>query len=59
MDMNKHTQHAQLSKKLKDIGLHESIVSQNSKLSPPAPHNRNTQREPIDGIWTTLAIKVV
>mgnify|MGYP002807345711 CR=1 FL=1 len=35
------------------LGMTEAILHRHQRKSPPATHNRNFQRQPIDGIWVT------
>jgi hypothetical protein len=43
---------------LADNGLREAILDFHQDLSPPATHNRNTQREVIDGLWVLIGIQI-
>ena len=36
----------------------ECILHRHRRMSPPATNNKNQQRQPIDGIWTTAGIQV-
>ena len=35
------------------LGMREAILDKHNQLSPPATHNRNNQRQPIDGLFVT------
>jgi len=58
VDNNDDVRTSYLSTKLKNLGLTDAILSQHAPSSPPATHNRNTSRTPIDAIWTTPGILV-
>ena len=47
-----------LSRRLAVLGLCDSILSLHPHASPPATHNCNTRRIPIDAIWTSPGISV-
>ena len=38
--------------------MREAILTTHNGRTPPATHNRNTSREPIDGIWVTQGLRV-
>jgi hypothetical protein len=40
-------------------GMKEAILDRHQELSPPATHNRNQSRQPIDGIWVTPGLTAV
>ena len=40
-------------------GMKEAIIDRHQELSPPATHNRNQSRQPIDGIWVTPGLTAV
>jgi hypothetical protein len=41
------------------LGMREAILDKHSPASPPATHNRNTQRQPIDGLFVTPGLQAV
>jgi hypothetical protein len=41
-----------------DLYMQETILERHSSLSPPATHNRNDNRVPIDGIWASQGIRI-
>ena len=47
-----------LAKKLKDLNMRNLILTTHSSSSPPATHNRNQSRTPIDAIWETSGVEV-
>ena len=42
----------------KALGMREVILEKHRDVSPPATHNKNGKREPIDGIWATEELRV-
>ena len=58
IDQNSDTRQSPLSTLLLAIGLTEAILSTHKPASPPATHNRNLTRTPIDAIWISPAIRV-
>ena len=53
MDANEDARSGEVNDVLQAAGLHELILDLHRDLSPPATHNRNNQRQPIDGLWGT------
>ncbi len=43
----------------KALGMREAILAKHVQVSPPATHNRNNQRQPIDGLFVTPGLKAV
>ncbi len=41
------------------LGMQEAILTRHATRSPPATHNRNNSREPIDGIFVTPGLHAV
>ena len=41
------------------LGMREAILDKHSQSSPPATHNRNNQRQPIDGLFVTPGLQAV
>jgi hypothetical protein len=40
------------------LGLREAILDKHNTKSPPATQNRNTKRQPIDGIWISACLHI-
>ena len=57
-DVNEDVRTGQTEEFFKALGMREVILEKHSDLSPPATHNRNGKREPIDGIWATEELVV-
>jgi hypothetical protein len=58
MDANEDVRRGEVYNMLEAVGLREAILDLHQELSSPATYNRNTQRKPIDGIWTTSGITI-
>jgi hypothetical protein len=58
MDVNEDVRTGPISKALAELGLREAILDAHSEQSPPATHNRNQNRQPIDGIWISACIQI-
>ena len=56
MDANEDVRQGEVNDLLSAAGFRELILDLHSDESPPATHNRNTQRQPIDGLWATCGI---
>jgi hypothetical protein len=56
MDANEDIRLGEINGTLNRAGLREIITDLHQDKSPPATYNRNTQRQPIDGIWATSGI---
>jgi hypothetical protein len=53
MEANEDVRYGSIDLAFKGLGLREAILDKHSDKSPPATQNRNTNRQPIDGIWTS------
>jgi hypothetical protein len=58
MDANEDVCQGEIRKFLAPLGLREIILELHHDLSPPATQNRNTSREPIDGMWASRGISI-
>ena len=58
MDSNEDVRSGEVYQFLSQAGLREVILALHPDLSPPATHNRNQNREPIDGFWSTAGIEI-
>jgi hypothetical protein len=58
MDANEDVRYGGINLAFKGLGLREAILDKHSDKSPPATQNRNTNRQPIDGIWTSVCISI-
>ena len=58
MDANEDVRHGPVDTLLATVGLREVILDLHHDQSPPETHNRNQQREPIDGLWATSGITI-
>jgi hypothetical protein len=56
MDANEDVRRGEVDDLFTAAGLREIILDLHSDASPPATHNRNNERVPIDGIWATSGI---
>lgn len=59
IDANKDVCTGQTAAFFTTLGMKEVILTRHSESSPPAAHNRNTRRQPIDGIFVTLGLHAV
>ena len=58
-DVNEDVRTGQTEEFFKALGMREVILEKHSSdCSPPATHNKNNKREPIDGIWATEELQV-
>ena len=58
MDANEDVRKGEVHTLFHQAGLTEVILDLHHDLSPPATYNRNTNRQPIDGIWATSGISI-
>ena len=58
IDQNSDTRNSPLSTLLTGLGLSEAILTLHRPASPPATHNRNLSRTPIDAIWVSQNVRV-
>ena len=58
MDANEDVRDGSVHSILAGLGLREAILDKHSDKSPPATHNRNTKRQPIDGIWISASLNI-
>ncbi len=56
MDANEDVRFGEVNDTFSKAGLREIILDLHRDKSPPATYNRNTQRQPIDGMWATCGI---
>jgi hypothetical protein len=59
MDANEDTRSRELRTYFDELGMKNAILERHKHLSPPATHNRNQCREPIDGIWISKCLDVI
>ena len=59
IDMNDDTRTSALSLALQGLGLKDAILSTHHHASPPATFNQNTNRIPIDSIWTSSSLDII
>ena len=59
IDNNADVRSSPLAVEFRSLGLLDAILSQHAPASPPATHNRNQSRTPIDGIWVSPGLHVV
>ena len=58
VDNNADVRTSSLAIGLLDLGFRDAVLSAHSPASPPATHNRNQSRTPIDAIWISPTIEV-
>ena len=58
IDMNEDARHGALAKQLKTLNMRDLILTTHATASPPATHDRNQSRIPIDAIWGTSGVEV-
>ena len=56
--MNEDARHGALAKQLKTLNMRDLILTTHATASPPATHDRNQSRIPIDAIWGTSGVEV-
>jgi hypothetical protein len=59
MDANDDVRKGPVAEFFRTLDMKEAILTRHNRKSPPATHNRNNSREPIDGIWVTPGLKAV
>jgi hypothetical protein len=59
MDANEDTRKRKLREFFDNLDMKNAILERHKYLSPPATHSRNTNREPIDGIWVSKSLDPV
>jgi hypothetical protein len=59
MDANEDVRTGEIGIAFQALGLKEAILALHSEQKPPATHNRNQSRTPIDGIWTSRGIQAI
>jgi hypothetical protein len=58
MDANEDVRTGQVNTIFEDLGLREAMLDKHRDKSPPATQNRNTKRQPIDGIWISACLSI-
>jgi hypothetical protein len=58
MDANEDVRSGIVDTVFSSLGLREAILSLHKDKSPPATQNRNTKRQPIDGIWISACLSI-
>ena len=58
MDANEDVRTGEINTSFRNLGLRDAILDLHAGSSPPATHNRNQNRTPIDGLWTTPGLHV-
>ncbi len=56
MDANEDVRQGTVHDMFAALGLLEAILDKHKDKSPPATQNRNTKRQPIDGIWISSCL---
>ena len=56
--MNEDARYGTLAKQLKDLHMRDLVLTTHATASPPATHDRNQSRIPIDAIWGTSGVEV-
>jgi hypothetical protein len=59
IDANEDVRTGQTKDLFRSLDMHESILRAHADKSPPATCDKNTNREPIDGIFVTSGIRVI
>ena len=59
MDANDDVRDREVTKVLWKIGMFEAVASNHKEKSVPVTCGKNTQRKPIDSIWTSLGLTVL
>lgn len=57
-DVNEDIRTGQTEEFFRALGMREVILEKHATRSPPATHNKNTKREPIDGIWASEELQI-
>ena len=58
IDTHDDVRNGVVTKALWEIGMFEAVISNHKEKSVPATCAKNTQRIPIDSIWTSLGLTV-
>jgi hypothetical protein len=58
MDANEDVRQGTVHDMFAALGLREGILDKHKDKSPPATQNRNTKRQPIDGIWVSSSLQI-
>jgi hypothetical protein len=58
MDANEDIRNGEVNATFSRLGLKEAILDRHKDKSPPATQNRNTNRQPIDGLWVSGCIHI-
>jgi hypothetical protein len=58
MDANEDVCYGTVHAQFQTLGLCEAILDKHHDKSPPATQNRNTKRQPIDGIWISACLQI-
>ena len=59
IDANEDIRTGQTAEFFNNLGMQEAILTRHATRSPPATHNRDNSREPIDGIFVTPGLHAV
>jgi hypothetical protein len=59
IDANEDIRTSATAEFFQTLGLRNAILDKHSQWSPPATHNRNNQRQPIDGLFVTPGLQAV
>ena len=59
MDVDDDVRDREVTRALWEIGMFEAVVSNHIEKSVPATCAKNTQRKPINSIWTSLGLTVL
>jgi hypothetical protein len=59
IDANEDVRCGQTAEFFQTLGMKEAILSRHSDSSPPATHNQNNSRQPIDGLFVTPGLHAV
>ena len=59
MDTNDDVRNGKVTLALQEIGMYEAVVNNHRGKSVPATCATNTERKPIDSIWTSPGLTVL
>jgi hypothetical protein len=59
IDANEDIRTSATAEFFQTLGLRDAILDKHSQWSPPATHNRNNQRQPIDGLFVTPGLQAL
>ena len=59
VDANDDVRDGEVTRALWEVGMFEAVVSNHKDKSGPATCAKNTQRKPINSIWTSPALAVL